>query len=197
MTGFVVLLLAFALPTFLPGAPAPAQAQETQRIAAIVNEDIISSQDLASRLRIVLASSGLANTAEAQRRLLPQVLQNYVDDQLKLQEAARLNIEVNQAELDGAFANLARNNNASVAQLEQFLVQNDIDKDVMLEQLRAQIAWARIINSRILPSVVVTEDQVDFAVRANETATDEELLLSEILLPVYSPDVEADRKSVV
>ncbi len=184
-----VAALAVAIAGAFGGIPG-AQAQSTQRIAAIVNDDIISSQDLDSRLRIVLASSGLANTAEAQRRLLPQVLQTYIDDQLKLQEAERLNIEINQAEIDGAFANLARSNNASVPQLEQFLVQNGIDLGVLREQLRAQIVWGRIVNSRLLPRVVVTEEQIDFAMRARENATDEELLLSEILLPVYSPEIE-------
>ncbi len=172
--------------------PSLTYAQSAQRIAAIINNDIISSQDLNERMKIVLISSGLPDTIEARQQLFPQVLQSYIDDTLKIQEAERLGFEVTQADLDTAFATLASNNDVSVDQLRRYLLQNDIDLEALDQQLRAQIAWSTIINLRIRPQVVVTEDQVNFAVEAGANTVDEELLLSEIVLPIYSPENEVE-----
>src|SRR3546814_2623097 len=67
------LLLVAAVTVVLP---TPSRAQDVLRIAAIVNEDVISVYDLMNRVRMVILSTGLENSAEMQRRLAPQVLRS-------------------------------------------------------------------------------------------------------------------------
>ena len=86
----------------------PAHAQETaasnsQAIAAIVNDQVISSYDLDQRIKLVILSSGIPNTPENISRIRGQVLRSLVDEHLQWQEARRLNIEVAQDEVDKAF----------------------------------------------------------------------------------------------
>ena len=80
-------------------APRPAMAQDIQRIAAVVNDEIVSIQDLRERVRMVIVTSGLPNSPEVAQRLAPQVLRTLIDEQLQLQEAARLNISITEEEL--------------------------------------------------------------------------------------------------
>src|SRR5687768_3151998 len=77
-----------------PALPANAMA-----IAAVVNEDVITVYDVQSRTGVFIATSGLENTPEMQRRLLPQVVQGLIDEHLKLQEAKRLKIETTETEV--------------------------------------------------------------------------------------------------
>src|ERR1051325_12255055 len=71
----------------------PARAQDTLRIAAVVNEDIITELDVYMRLRMAMLSAKLDDNDETRRRLLPQVLRNLIDDHLKLQEAKRQGVK--------------------------------------------------------------------------------------------------------
>ena len=79
-------------------------AQSVQRIAAIVNDEVISGYDLQQRMSLVLSSSGLQPSPEALKRLEPQVLRTLVDERLQLQEAERNEIQIETREI--AEANL-------------------------------------------------------------------------------------------
>lgn len=178
------------LPFMILALPAPLGAQE-QRIAAIVNDDVVSVQDLNERLGLVLLTGRIPDQERARRQLSPQVLRGLIEETLQLQEAERLSIGVTQDELNRALADIAGRNKMSVDQLQQLLESNGIDPKTLLEQLRAQIAWLKIVNQRLRPQVNVTVDQLEIAVEeAGRNQGQPEYLLSEIVLPVDSPSEE-------
>ena len=94
-----VIGLAVAVTAIQVNAGAWAQ-QNTMRIAAIVNEDLISVFDLQSRVRWVVLTTGIKPDNQNQRRIIQQVLRSKVDDRLRLQEAERLGIRVTYLEID-------------------------------------------------------------------------------------------------
>src|SRR5262245_32279568 len=96
-------LLAAAL---LIGLPAAAQQnfQSVERIAAVVNDDVISISDLDGRLRLALVSSGLPANEESRKRLTPDVLRLLIDETLQMQEAKRLKLSVSEDDVDRAIA---------------------------------------------------------------------------------------------
>ena len=61
-----------------------------QRIAAVVNDEVVSVQDLNDRLDLLMFTSGVDDTLEARQGLTPQVLRGLVEEALQRQEAARL-----------------------------------------------------------------------------------------------------------
>jgi peptidyl-prolyl cis-trans isomerase SurA len=181
------LSMAVAFACLLLGPSAWAQ----QRIAAVVNDDVVSVQDLEDRLDLVMFTSGVDDTLEARQGLTPQVLRGLVEEVLQLQEAERLGITVQDQEMDQALANIAERNNMDVPAMRRLLADAGIDFDTLLAQLRAQIAWVKIVNLQVRPRVNVTVDQLDLAVqeaRLNERQP--EFLLSEIVLPVDNPAQE-------
>jgi peptidyl-prolyl cis-trans isomerase SurA len=168
-----------------------ARAQTVQSIAAVVNDDIVSTQELDNRVRLALATSNLPNDAEMQRRLSQQVLRAMIDEKLQRQEAQRLSISITDDEIDNALRSLAERNNISIGQLEQFLVERGSSMAALRAQVAAQITWLKLVAREIRPRVSVTEEQVDYALKnAPVVAGERDLLLSEILLPVYNPDQE-------
>ncbi len=175
----------------LAGQPAWPAAE--QRIAAVVNDEVVTERDLNERLRLVMLTSGIRDSDAARARLAPQVLRSLIEESLQLQEAQRLNIQVDQAEIDKALASIAARNKLSVDQMKSFLVGNGINLESLLRQVRAQIAWLKVVNRTIRPNVTVTVDQLDLAVQeARDSQGQPEYLLSEIVLPVDNP-AQADK----
>jgi peptidyl-prolyl cis-trans isomerase SurA len=111
------LSVAMAVACLLLGQGAWAQ----QRIAAVVNDDVVSVQDLEDRLDLVMITSGVDDTLEARQGLTPQVLRGLVEEVLQLQEAERLGITVQDQEMDQALANIAERNNMNVAAMRRLL----------------------------------------------------------------------------
>ncbi|HET6519871.1 MAG TPA: SurA N-terminal domain-containing protein, partial [Geminicoccaceae bacterium] len=126
-------------------------AAQSLRIAAVVNEDIISERDLVERLRLVAVTSGIAPTPENQRRLAAQVLRGLIQETLQLQEAERLNLPVQDGEIDRALANIAQQNNRPPEQLLGILRANGVGGATLRRQLEAQIAWLKVIARQIQP----------------------------------------------
>ena len=190
------LILTLALLLGLQGpllAQPSARTLAPQRIAAVVNDDVVSLQDLNERLHLVLITSGVADTPETRRRLAPQVLRGLIEETLQLQEAERLDIQITEEELERALANIARRNDLTIEEMSQFLRDNGIDPETLRRQLRAQIAWVKVVNRQIRPRVTVTLDQLELAVaEARENQGQPELLLGEIVLPVDSPGQEGE-----
>ena len=180
-------IICLLLPMLLLASPAALQAQE-QRIAAIVNDEVVSAQDLNERLGLVLLTSRIQDQEQARQQLSPQVLRSLIEETLQLQEAKRLSIDVAPDELNRALADIASRNQMSPDQLEQMLASNKIDPKTLKNQLRAQISWLKIVNQRLRPQVNVTVDQLEIAVEeAKRNQGQPEYLLSEIVLPVDSP----------
>jgi peptidyl-prolyl cis-trans isomerase SurA len=170
----------------LGALPAAAQTQSASRIAAVVNDDIISTQDLRDRLSLAILFSGLPSDVETQRRIAPQVLRRVIDERLQLQEARRRGVAVQRQEVLGAVQNAARANNMTSEQLMRFLAEQGIDPAAFERQIEAEIAWLRVVQRQFAERVVVTDQQIDLALDA-ATVGQTELLLSEIVLPIYDP----------
>ena len=79
------LLLASALlaqPLLPWGAASPAVAQDTNRIVAVVNGDIVTRADIEGRRRLFAINAGLPVSPEVLNRLTPQVTRLLIDERL-------------------------------------------------------------------------------------------------------------------
>lgn len=175
----------------------PSNAQDVQRIAAVVNEEVISVYDVQQRMRILIASSGLPNTKDTQRRVSPQVLRSLVDEALQKQEATRLNIRVSQSDMDEAVARVESSNNIPTGGFEPFLQRQGISPQSALEQIRNNIAWQKLLLRAVIPTIEIGEDKIDDVVkRVEDSRGVTEFRVSEILLPVDNPTDTADIRSL-
>jgi len=180
----------YALLTLLTLA-GPAAAQDAQRIAAVVNEDIVSTYDLTERVGMVLLTSGLKDSDETRQRLLPQVLRTLIDERLEMQEAAKAGIEITDEDIDAGVAYLEEQNRIPAGTLLDTLRQRGVDPDTLKAQLRAQIMWTRLIQNRVRQQVQITESEIDAEIARLEASRGKlELRLSEIFLSVDRPGDE-------
>lgn len=172
-------LAAFAALAIAPAAP----AQQVEGVAAIVNDEVISTYDVRQRMRLILATTGVRPTEELLLRVQQQAINSLIDERLQLQEAAEFEIEVEQSEIDDAMADLARQNNVSANEIRASLQQAGVDARTLEQQMRAEIAWQIIVSGRFRPRVKVSNDQIDQVIeRLAESASKPQYLISEILL---------------
>ncbi len=174
------------------GAPAEAQ-QDLQRIAAVVNDQVVSMFDLAGRIRLTIVSSGLEDSPEIRTRLAPQILRTLIDEALEVQEAKRLNITVNSAEIEKAMARIAKQNDMTDTQFSNFLKQSGIPLSTLVAQIRAGLSWSKIVAEKIRPSIEIGDDQVqEYLDRLKASKDKPEYRLQEIFLAVDTPQQEDD-----
>ena len=171
----------------------PAAAQPVQSIAAVVNDEVVSAYDLERRLKLVISATRAPTDPKALRQLRSQVLASLVDETLQLQEARRLNIRVTDADLQREISLIEQHNNISAGRLDDYLRARNVEKDVLVSRLRAEISWRKLVFGRLRGSLAVSDEEIDEAIaRMKRDQGQSESLLSEIFLPVDSPDLEED-----
>ncbi len=185
----ILLLAALAL--------RPAAAQDTLRIVALVNDDVITAIDLAIRTEMIISSTGVPNTPEARQRLKPQVLRALIDDRLRQQAADKEGVSVPQDRIEARMSQLAQNNNMSIDQFRDALKHNNIEPGWLEDQIRTEIAWGILINRKFRSGIVITDADIDAAERhLREDAGKTEYRLAEIFLSVDDPnETETVRES--
>lgn len=178
-------------------AAGPVAAQDVQRIAAVVNEEVISVFDVQQRMRLLIASSGLPDTPETQRRIGPQVLRSLIDEALQKQEAERLNIRVTDTDMAEAITRVEQSNNIPPGAFEPFLQRQGISPQSALDQIRTNIAWQKLLSRTVVPTIEIGEDKIDDVVkRIEDNRGVTEFRVGEILLPVDNPADAGDIRNL-
>ncbi len=187
--------IAAALILILVGT-AVAAAQET-RIAAVVNDDMISLGDLEARVKLVLLSSQLPDNDQVRQRVTPQVLRSLIDEKLEMQEAKKYNVIASDDDVNKAFQRLEQQNNLPKGGLEKMLAQHDIPRSTLTDQIRAAIVWNKLIEGKLSSSVSISDEEVkDTLARIKGEIGKSQYRVAEIFLAIDNPSQEADVKAL-
>lgn len=150
-------------------APAPARAAPqglSESVAAVVNDDIISTYDLAQRMRLVIATSGIQPTQENIAQFQREALIGLVDEHLQIQELRhqereqKIEIIATEQDVNEELAEMAKGNNMSLEQFMASMAAQGIGADTLREQIRANTSWQRWIRGRYGQRLRIGEDQV-------------------------------------
>ncbi|MBY0431417.1 MAG: peptidylprolyl isomerase, partial [Rhodospirillales bacterium] len=165
----------------------PAAAQ-VDRIAAVVNEDAISVRDLEARTQLTIVSGGMTDSIDVRKRVMPQVLRRLIDEKLQLQEAERLKLAISEADIDTGLGKIEEQNEMKPGSLIAQLRGLGIDATVLRQQVKAEIAWIKVVRRTVVPNVRIGEEEVDARLQAIRAALGKpEDLAAEIFLAVDNP----------
>jgi peptidyl-prolyl cis-trans isomerase SurA len=172
---------------FAPSMPS-ASAQDELKIAAVVNDDVITQLDVFSRLRAAMVSARLEDTPETRQQLLPNVMRALIDDHLKVQEARAEGFTVGDREVNARIDSLAQRNNMPREDFENMLTGNGILISSLSDQIRADISWARLVQRKLRPTIRITDAEINETLaRAKSAQGKSEYRLSLIFQAVDSP----------
>ncbi len=162
-------------------------------IAAVVNDEVITTADVDERRDFIMATSDIPPTPEAQKALTPRITDALINETLELQEAKRLSIDVPQEEIDASIAEIEKNRGRPSGSLKQFIQDHGLSQRTMELQIRAQLAWTKVVQRKLKHTVNIAEDEVKRAQVAQASAPGvTELRIAAISMPIPSPEQEKD-----
>ena len=170
-------------------AAAPARPQISGGVAALVNDDVISTFDLRQRALLLIITSGVPATAENMPQIQEEALHSLVDEHIEMQELKRMEREqkfeiiASDDEVNQALAGLAKDNNTTTDELRRQFATVGLDIQTLRDQLRVQISWNRMISGRYGTRVRIGDNQIAMMLqRLKLTADQPRFLLSEIFI---------------
>lgn len=181
---------------FLLALVTMAQAQDT-RIAAVVNGDIVTADDVQARLGLVMKSSGIPDTPQNRQQLQQRVLQQLIDEKLEVQEANHYKVTADKDEITKALANIEKRNNMPPGGLDQYLKAAGIPKSTLADQVTASILWNKVVEGRYGSDVNVSDAEVnDEITRLKADLGKPQSHVAEIFLAIDNPTQEPDVKAL-
>jgi peptidyl-prolyl cis-trans isomerase SurA len=167
---------------------APIMAPDSAGIAAVVNGQVITTQDVANRARLLAVTMGINPTPDVLARLAPQVTNQLIDQTLQLQEVNKLNVTVSDTDVADAIGHIEQNNNLPQGALRQHLAQMGVPLSTLLAQLRAELGWQGVLHQVLGPGLAPTPGDMAAEKAALQTELGStQYHLAEIFVPVSDP----------
>ena len=170
----------------------PAQAQKSQSadyVVAVVNSEPITNSEVTAAVRRVseqLKASGQQLPGLEEMR--SGVLERLISDRAQLQLAAENGIRVDDAAVDLAEQNLARQGQVDLETLHQRMAKDGMDVAALRTQLRDQLTLTKLRERDVESRVRISDQDVDRALAeqrvANSDPLSQEINLAQLLVAV-------------
>lgn len=142
-------------------AAAPAFAETISRVAAIVNDDIITTFQLDKAVAAERKTNNLTELSEESlKRLQSQLLERMIDEKLLAQRVAELGLNVSEKELESAIDDVQKQNSLTREQLIMALKNQGMDFMTYRENLKQEIMRYKLIGREVSGRVEVTNKEV-------------------------------------
>jgi len=167
-------------------APAPG-ASVVDRVMAVVNDDVITEQEVRSRLPMVRAQLVRQNVRlPAEDVLLKRVLERMIVERLQVQVAQRLGIAATEERVDAAVQKIAQDNGMDVAKFRAALAQDGVGFDEFRQQVANQVTIQQLLEREIHGRIQVSDAEIAALIERQRNAGDAavEYHLSHILIAV-------------
>ena len=150
----VAIVLAFAVPSI-------AQAQ----VVVIANGSPITEYDIQQRTKLVAISTHKPPTRQ-------EIINDLIDDRLKISRAKVYGLEVADAEVNDAFNGMATRQHITTEQFAQVLERAGISPNTVKARIRAELTWQQLIRGKYSSSLQVGDSDIASALKdRNESET--------------------------
>lgn len=157
------------------------------RIAAIVNDGVVLNSQLDEQTEEVTQRLRQQNTELPPRNVLRrQILERLVIEEIQVQRAERLGIQVSDEMLNGALDDVARRNNIGFADLPQALTQQGIDYRNFRDEIRRQMTLQLLRQRDVIGRINISPRELEQFMTRQQNAPDQnaEYNVSHILISV-------------
>ncbi|RJG04374.1 peptidylprolyl isomerase [Noviherbaspirillum sedimenti] len=173
-----------------PAATSPARIRTVDAIVAVVNNEVITQQELADRTDMIArriaaqgqGQGGMPPRAELQR----QVLERMIVESAQLQLAKDMNIQVDDTMLDRAVARIAEQNRMTLQQFRSQLEQEGTSFAKFREEIRHEIIMQRLREREVDNRIQISESEIEnyLAEDAGAGHSQQEWNLAQILVRI-------------
>jgi peptidyl-prolyl cis-trans isomerase SurA len=140
-------------------APGIARAQ----VVVVANGSPITAYDIEQRTKLI-ASSSHKNPSRQ------EVVQDLIDDRLKIDKAKTYGLIVSDDDVNQAFKSMATRQHIPPEQFEQGLKRAGLGSDTIKARIRAELTWGQLVRGKYSTSLEVAEPDIAQVMRARNEA---------------------------
>ncbi len=142
----------------------PAYAELVDRVAAVVNSDIVALSEVEQRVGPELAKATAERDpkkrAQLRADLMKRALDVLIGEKLLEAQIKELNIEVTDQDLEAGMEDVRRQNNLDQAQFEQLLRESGYTMPTYRDFMRKHLARLKLINLKVRSKVKVSDEEL-------------------------------------
>ena len=172
----------------------PGTASELDRVAAVVNGDVILVSEVERRFRhLVFDLRQTGSRLPTQEALVRRALDELILERLQLGIAERLGLRVSDARVDRTIESIARRHNATLADLSRALAAGGIPFADFRERIRNDLIVDGVRRREVLNRIRVSDEEVarHLSLPDRAPAEGEEYLVGHILISRAGDDTAA------
>jgi peptidyl-prolyl cis-trans isomerase SurA len=139
-----------------------ATPSHAQTVAVMVNGDPITDLDIEQRSKLNFLS-----THKAQAR--KQVIDELIDEKLKIKEAKKYSIDPSSSDVDGLYSGMSSRMHITPDQLTKTLAGSGIRPETLKNRMKAEMVWSNLVRGRFKESLQVGEKEVVAAAKSGDT----------------------------
>ncbi len=166
----------------------PVVQQAADYIVAVVNSEPVTNSEVQREVqRLVQQLAQQRRALPDRKELARQVLENLINQKVQLQSASESGVKVDEAAVDLAVQNIARQNQMEVTELQRRIAEDGMMFSQFRNQLRDQLILTRLREREVEPRVRISDLEVDQFLRDQQSNTDPantEINLAQILVSV-------------
>jgi peptidyl-prolyl cis-trans isomerase SurA len=148
-----------------------------QNVVVMVNGDPITALDIDQRSKFIQLTTQKAPGRQ-------QVIEELIDEKLKVREGKRWQVEITEADVDGAYANMGGRMRKSADQLTQDLAKSGINANTLKSRIRAELVWQQLVRGRYSASLQVSDKDVDLVLQSKNADEKEIISTDYIMRPI-------------
>jgi len=157
------------------------------RIAAVVNDGVVLASQLDAQTDEIITHLRQQKTELPPRNVLrKQILERLIIEEVQMQRASRLGIEVSEEMLNGALEDVGKRNNIPFPDLPRALAQQGIDYRDYRDEIRKQMTLQMLRQRDVIARVNISPRELDQFMARQQNAPDQnsEYNISHILISV-------------
>jgi peptidyl-prolyl cis-trans isomerase SurA len=128
---------------------------QAQNVAAFVNGEPITALDIDQRAKLLEVSSPTHKAPPRQ-----EVLEELINEKLKIREGKRWGIDPSDAEVDSAFTSTAQRMHKSAEEFGQMLTKMGITPMTFRARLRAELVWQPMVRGRYQSTLEIFDQDI-------------------------------------
>jgi len=162
-----------------------AEVIKIDRIVAIVDQTVVTEQELESRIRTVTAQLQKQGTELPPENILrKQILERLISDTLQLQYAAQSGLKVDDSQLDKTIERIAEQNQLTLTEFADALAKDGVSMGKFRADIRNEITIARLREREVDSRINVSESEIDnfLTTQASSNENQDEYEIAHILI---------------
>src|SRR3984957_13074516 len=149
------VILGCATVLILMGCAEPLHAQT---VAVMVNGEPITNFDIEQRSKLTTLSTHKPSDRK-------QVIDELIDEKVKIREGRKFGIEPSASDIDQTYAAMSARMRISADQLTKSLESQGIRPETLKSRMKADMVWTNLVRGRFKESLQISEKDVDKAVQ--------------------------------